>query len=109
MRLLQFLSSRGIRVGLDRGGDAVVDLSEVGVVEDSVKSLLEGGVERLKAVQSLVDSEAEKCQMLDKKNLKILAPVHNPGKVLCVGRFQEMCVFYVTLCVSSFHACVCFM
>lgn len=92
MRLLQFLSSRGLRVGLDRGGDAVLDLSEVGVVEDSVKSLLEGGVERLKTVQSLVDSKAANCQLLNKKDLKILAPVHNPGKVLCVGmNYRDHC------------------
>lgn len=92
MRLLQFLSSRGVRVGLDRGGDAVLDLSEVGVAEDSVKSLLEGGVDRLKAVQALVDSKAASCQLLSKKNLNLLAPIHNPGKVLCVGmNYRDHC------------------
>jgi len=92
MRLLQFLSSRGRRVGLDRGGDAVIDLSEVGVAEDSVKSLLEGGVERLKAVQFLVDSKAGQCQLLNKKELDVIAPIDNPGKVLCVGmNYRDHC------------------
>ena len=86
MRLLQFLTSRGLRVGLDRGGDKVLDLSEVGVAEDSVKSLLEGGVDRLAAVQSLVDSKSGGCKLLDKNELHVIAPVHNPGKILCVGK-----------------------
>jgi len=92
MRLLQFLTSRGLRVGLDRGGDAVLDLSEIGVAENSVKALLEGGVERLGAVQSLVDSKASACKLLNKNDLHLLAPVHNPGKVLCVGmNYRDHC------------------
>jgi len=92
MRLLQFLTSRGLRVGLDRGGDKVLDLSEVGVAEDSVKSLLEGGVDRLAAVQSLVDSKSGGCKLLDKNELHVIAPVHNPGKILCVGmNYRDHC------------------
>jgi len=94
MRLLQFLSSRGVRVGLDRGGDAVLDLSDVGVAENSVKALLEGGVERLREVQALVDAKVGgcNCKLLNKNELHILAPVHNPGKVLCVGmNYRDHC------------------
>jgi len=103
MRLLQFLTSRGLRVGVERGGDAVLDLSDLGgdavldlsdlgVVEDSVKSLLEGGVDRLAAVQSLVDARGSGCKLLKKDDLQILAPVHNPGKVLCVGmNYRDHC------------------
>jgi len=91
MRLIQFLTQRGLRIGLERNGDKVLDLGEHGIQETSLRALLEGGPERLEEVKRLT-AQISGVNLLDKKDLKIVAPISDPSKLLCVGmNYRDHC------------------
>jgi len=97
MRLVQFLTSRGLRIGMERknlasGCGQVLDLAEIGILEPSVKAFLESGTDRLRTLEDAVKSAPERL-WVDAASVNLVAPVHNPGKILCVGlNYRDHCI-----------------
>ncbi|XP_013379679.1 fumarylacetoacetate hydrolase domain-containing protein 2-like [Lingula anatina] len=86
MRFVQFEEGGRRRVGVEKedGGD-VVDLSAFDKnIPTDMRSFLEGGQPMIQAAKSAVES-GNSSLILKRDSVKLLAPVTNPDKVLCVG------------------------
>lgn len=81
MKLARFETHNGERVGVVLG-DGVFDLTAAGY-GDCLKSLLALGPEVLVDIATAVDGKTGTVPL---KEVRLLAPIPNPGKVLAIGR-----------------------
>ena len=81
MRLLTFEYRGSRRVGV-RSGDSIVDVSRVDPdIPPDLVSLLEAGPAALAAAEEA----AERAEGIDAGAVRVVAPIGNPEKVLCIG------------------------
>lgn len=84
MRLVQFFEDGRQRVGVEiqNGGDIMdVSAGDPSIPSD-MKSFLEGGEEMMLKAKSVVDHGQH---ILKRAEVKLKAPIHNPGKIICIG------------------------
>lgn len=93
MRFVQFEEGGRRRLGVERetNGD-VVDLSKADpTLPTDMRGFLDGGQKMLLAAKSAVDS-GHPSTILPRQNVKIVAPIYNPDKVLCIGmNYKDHC------------------
>lgn len=82
MRLVRFLGPEGTRLGVDRADGTVVDLTGAGFPDDTV-ALLEQGPDALERVAAAIGGRG--AGVLDRSDVKLLAPVARPPKFLAIG------------------------
>jgi len=84
MRLVSFLQNDGPRLGV-RLGDVLVDLQAVNpLLPRDMASFLVGGEDALAAASAALRTAPAKAQMRFSA-ARLLPPVPNPGKIVCVG------------------------
>jgi 2-keto-4-pentenoate hydratase/2-oxohepta-3-ene-1,7-dioic acid hydratase in catechol pathway len=84
MRLVTFAGPDGPAVGVLRGED-VMDLGSVMAAPPaSVRELLAAGAEALDRAERAA-AEAPRAALHSMESLTLLPPIHDPGKVLCLG------------------------
>ncbi|KAK3095402.1 hypothetical protein FSP39_014214 [Pinctada imbricata] len=92
MRFLQFEADGKRRVGIELPGDGViVDLStaDPGLPTD-MRSFIEGGQEMIDAAAKAMNSG--KGIIKPSSSVKVVAPIYNPDKVLCIGmNYKDHC------------------
>lgn len=82
MRLLTFARGDQRRVGA-RAGDGIVDLNRADpAIPADMIGLLAGGKSALDAAGSAVEGARER---IDPSEVRVLAPISNPEKVICIG------------------------
>jgi len=83
MKLVTFVSNGATHIGALVGEDRVVDFSraDASLPKDMI-GFLKGGKATLAAAQKAIDSGARSIALAD---VKLLAPVPNPGKIICIG------------------------
>ncbi|XP_033757150.1 LOW QUALITY PROTEIN: fumarylacetoacetate hydrolase domain-containing protein 2-like [Pecten maximus] len=112
MRLLQFMRGDKSSVGVETapGGD-IVDLSQVKPpLPTDMRSFIEGGQASIQAAKSAVDSGQYK---VPRSEVKVIAPIYNPDKVLCIGmNYKDHCeeqgapVPEVPVIFNKFPSCI---
>ncbi|XP_048746581.2 fumarylacetoacetate hydrolase domain-containing protein 2-like [Ostrea edulis] len=91
MRFVQFLLHGERKLGLERGNDGdIVDLCAGDRrIPTDLRSFIEGGDKNLKFAENLV--EEREC-VLRRDSVRVVAPILNPEKVLCVGmNYRDHC------------------
>nr|KAG5691785.1 hypothetical protein BaRGS_003181 [Batillaria attramentaria] len=91
MRFVQFdwNGRKAVGVEMKEGGD-IVDVTEVDpTVPRNMRDFIQGGAPNLTAARNAVSSGHF---ILKRENVKVLAPITNPEKVLCVGmNYKDHC------------------
>ncbi|XP_068130942.1 oxaloacetate tautomerase fahd2, mitochondrial-like [Hyperolius riggenbachi] len=85
MRLVQFQSSSsaGQNIGLELDGDKIIDLNAFDPsLPCRMREFLEAGESALQTARRALDSNEH---ILSRSQLTMMAPITNPGKVVCVG------------------------
>ncbi len=82
MRFLTFEEDDVSRLGVRRGENEVVDLTQAGGVPGDLLGLIAAGPEALGAAES---AAAKADRVLPFSGLRICAPVERPEKVICIG------------------------
>lgn len=91
MRFVQFERSGDRRVGVEiRDGGDIVDLcAGDSSIPSDMRSFIEGGQKTLLAAKSVIDRGGS---IIPRDSVKIVAPIYNPDKVLCVGmNYKDHC------------------
>lgn len=93
MRFVQFEEGGKRRLGVEKeaNGD-IVDLSKADpTLPTDMRGFLDGGQRMLLAAKSAVDS-GHQDTILPRQNVKVVAPIYNPDKVLCIGmNYKDHC------------------
>jgi 2-keto-4-pentenoate hydratase/2-oxohepta-3-ene-1,7-dioic acid hydratase in catechol pathway len=83
MKLVTFVSNGATRIGALVGDDRIVDFSQVDAsLPTDMLSFLKGGKATQAAAQKAIDGGAKSIALSD---VKLLAPIPNPGKIICIG------------------------
>lgn len=91
MRFVQFERGGDRRVGVEiRDGGDIVDLcAGDSSIPSDMRSFIEGGQKTLLAAKSVIDRGGS---IIPRDSVKIVAPIYNPDKVLCVGmNYKDHC------------------
>lgn len=91
MRFVQFERGGERRVGVEiRDGGDIVDLcAGDSSIPSDMRSFIEGGQKTLLAAKSVIDRGGS---VIPRDSVKIVAPIYNPDKVLCVGmNYKDHC------------------
>lgn len=91
MRFVQFERGGVRRVGVEiRDGGDIVDLcAGDSSIPSDMRSFIEGGQKTLLAAKSVIDRGGS---TIPRDSVKIVAPIYNPDKVLCVGmNYKDHC------------------
>ncbi|XP_062584708.1 fumarylacetoacetate hydrolase domain-containing protein 2-like [Saccostrea cucullata] len=91
MRFVQFLRKGNLSLGVELkdGGDIVDLCAGDSKIPPDLRSFIERGEGNLRSAQNLV--EKRKC-VLARDSVKIVAPISNPEKVVCVGmNYRDHC------------------
>ncbi|XP_061171456.1 fumarylacetoacetate hydrolase domain-containing protein 2-like [Saccostrea echinata] len=84
MRFIQFERGGVRQVGVEvRDGGDIVDLrAGDSEIPSDMRSFIEGGQKNLLAAKSVIDRGGS---IIPRDSVKVVAPIYNPDKVLCVG------------------------
>lgn len=91
MRFVQFERGGDRRVGVEiRDGGDIVDLcAGDSSIPSDMRTFIEGGQKTLLAAKSVIDRGGS---IIPRDSVKIVAPIYNPDKVLCVGmNYKDHC------------------
>lgn len=92
MRFVQFEESGKSRVGVEveAGGDFVDLCGSDQTIPDTTLKLIEGGTDLLQKAQKVVESSDRR--VVKRADVKLLSPITNPQKVLCIGmNYRDHC------------------
>eukprot|EP00057_Strongylocentrotus_purpuratus_P001505 XP_001199448.2 PREDICTED: fumarylacetoacetate hydrolase domain-containing protein 2 [Strongylocentrotus purpuratus] len=92
MRFVQFEESGKSRVGVEveAGGDFVDLCGSDQTIPDTTLKLIEGGADLLQKAQNVVESSDRR--VVKRADVKLLSPITNPQKVLCIGmNYRDHC------------------
>ena len=92
MKLVRFIADGRTAVGaLTADAAHVVDLARAGAFSPSMSALLERGEEGLAAARAAM-AEAPASAKYPLAGVKLLAPVGDPGKIMCIGQnYRDHC------------------
>lgn len=82
MKLLRYEAGNGARLGVLRGRDEIIDLAQAGLNFASMEDLIAQSYKSLDAISSAVADAAPAAKLSD---VKLLSPLHRPGKFLAIG------------------------
>lgn len=82
MKLLRYEAGNGVRLGVLRGSDEIVDLAQAGLNFKSMEDLIAQSYTSLDAISSAVVNAAPAAKLSD---VTLLSPLHRPGKFLAIG------------------------
>ena len=81
MRLLRFQAGAAVRMGVF-GNDAITPLDALATAYPTMRCLVAGGADALKAVMEVAASTPERLALND---VHLLSPIERPGKYLAIG------------------------
>lgn len=82
MRLVQFVHNEEQRVGVEQGNGDIIDLNVDPTFPKDMVNFLKGGDTLLKKAKEIVTAAKS---VHPKDSIKLISPITNPEKVLCIG------------------------